>query len=675
MKQLALLAILALFTYQDLLSTEAFLKSRIIAEVGKEKITAYDLHNAYRKSINRIDDHIFRTHRDSILDFVNLYAGFRLKVADALSRGLDKDSSVIADIRQNRKILAESFFYDKMLVNPNLERFLEMRKKEYQVGIILVRHIPEGDNETMTPEDKVRLIQVKLQAGESFEDLARQYSDDKRTGNLGGLIQNYITSGKVQRPIENAIYKTKAGNVYPEPIKTDFGYFFVKVFNEAPRMMTKPRHILIASGEIRSDEEAKRIADSLYNLILKGADFNKLVRENSDDYTSAEKGGDLGGYYSRSTGLEATELPLVAEFEEAIYQLEKGEYSKPVKTVFGYHIIYQEDIKAPDLDNEIEGLRRLYKTLYFTPDKNQLMDSLKNHYGYKLNEQNLDKLVEQFDTNRTNMQADWDKGITTDIEKSTLFELLKTNTTVGDFINILRNDGTMRGASLNKEGLLKAINHIVEQRVFEEATKNLETIYPEFQKLMNEFRDGIILFKVEAMEVWDKLNSEDIVLSQTYYDSAKHKYMTDLSFDISEIYVIREADAKAIYERIKNGEDFAQIAATETQRAGYRERNGAWGVVSITDNPLARKLQELNAKAGDLVEPFEYERGFSIIKVHEVLPPRQMTFEEAKTRFAPKIQDIRQKKLNNEWLANLKKKFNVKIHEKVIDEVISHYKK
>jgi peptidyl-prolyl cis-trans isomerase SurA len=676
MKFIFLLSTVFIITFQAILSSpsEAYLKSQIVAEVGKEKLSAFDLDKAYRKSINRSDKPIFEAGRDSVMDFLNLYTGFRLKVNDAYSRGFDKDSSVVADINQNRKILAESFYYDQVLVNPAINRFLEMRKKEYQVGIILIRHIPENDTETITPKEKVELISQKLRAGEGFEELARTYSDDKRTGSLGGLIQNYVTSGKVQRPIENAIYSTGKGQVYPEPIETDFGYFFIKVFDVADRIITKPRHLLITINENRTEEDARKKADSLYNLLQKGADFKKLVLENSDDVVSAEKGGDLGGYYSRSTGLQESELPLVAEFENAVYNMKKGEISEPVKTAFGYHIIYLEDAIEPIFEAEIEGLKKLYKTLYYTPDKNELMDSLKQAYGYKINDDVLFEMLNYLDTNKTNMEREWYKNIPKDLHNKTLYEILKKKTTIADFINILNTDGSMRGAALNEAGIRKAIVYKADNAAFDEATKNLEKDYPEFSALMKEFRDGIMLFKVEAIEVWDKLNNEDLALARAYYDSTKTKYFTDLSYDISEIYVMKEDDANAIYERAKSGEDFAQIASEETQRAGYREKNGNWGVVTIANNPFAKKANELNVQSGDIIPPFQHERGYSVVKINEVFTPRQMTFEEAKSRFAPRIQEIRQKNLNSQWLAKLSKKFNVKIHEKVIEEVINQYK-
>jgi hypothetical protein len=84
--------------------------TEVVAEVGKEKITAQDLLNAYQKNLSRKHENLFSTPKDSIYDFLNLFINFRLKVNDALGRGYDKDSSVISETKQNRKILGIFLF-------------------------------------------------------------------------------------------------------------------------------------------------------------------------------------------------------------------------------------------------------------------------------------------------------------------------------------------------------------------------------------------------------------------------------------------------------------------------------------------------------------------------------------------------------------------------------------
>lgn len=98
------------------------------------------------------------------------------------------------------------------------------------------------------------------------------------------------------------------------------------------------RHVLIAfegspaarEGRMRSDAEAKTLADKLRADIVAGADFAEVARNESDDTFSGEKGGDLGSFGRGQ---------MVPEFEAAVFGGEVGQVRDVVRTQFGYHIV------------------------------------------------------------------------------------------------------------------------------------------------------------------------------------------------------------------------------------------------------------------------------------------------------------------------------------------------
>lgn len=100
--------------------------------------------------------------------------------------------------------------------------------------------------------------------------------------------------------------------------------------------LVRPRHILVSlkqnATKAQNDSALVR-ADSIYNALIKGADFTELAQRCSDDKGSARRGGDLSwvqrGY-------------MVKEFEDAIFAMKPGEISKPILSPFGYHIIKVE---------------------------------------------------------------------------------------------------------------------------------------------------------------------------------------------------------------------------------------------------------------------------------------------------------------------------------------------
>lgn len=105
------------------------------------------------------------------------------------------------------------------------------------------------------------------------------------------------------------------------------------------------KHILIApeTKDDMSDEEkeeaekrAKKEAEKLIKKLDKGAKFEDLAKKYSDDSGTASKGGALTVTYGE----------VVDEFWNATNKLEDGKYtSEPVKTEYGYHIIYRESQK------------------------------------------------------------------------------------------------------------------------------------------------------------------------------------------------------------------------------------------------------------------------------------------------------------------------------------------
>jgi peptidyl-prolyl cis-trans isomerase D len=111
-------------------------------------------------------------------------------------------------------------------------------------------------------------------------------------------------------------------------------------------------HILIAVKKGASDADktsAKTKAEQLLARLRKNpSEFAKLAKENSQDPGSAERGGDLD-FFGRGMMLKP--------FEDAVYQLKKGEISDVVATEFGYHIIQLTDIKPASVKSfdEVKG--------------------------------------------------------------------------------------------------------------------------------------------------------------------------------------------------------------------------------------------------------------------------------------------------------------------------------
>ncbi|MCX7879931.1 MAG: peptidylprolyl isomerase [Ignavibacteria bacterium] len=650
------------------------IKSTVVATVGKEKITYEEIEKAYSKNLAKKNTPFHLLPKDSLLDFVNLYLRYRLKVNDAFLRGLDKDPNVVEEIKQNRRLLAETFYFEKKLVEPNVERMLKYREFDAQVSYIFLQFPSDNPDTLPTYNRALKLIEL-LKKGEDFGKLAKDSSQDRETAERGGLILNFITGGKVQRPIEDAIFSLKVGEYTEQPIRTKFGYFILKLNKLVPRTKVKGKHILISVGPNRDTTSAFRKADSLLNLIRIGADFSRLAEENSDDPASAMRGGDLGGWYSRSSGLETSGRFFTTAFEEALYSLKDNEISKPILTEYGVHIIKRDSTGFFNRDEDREELKRLYKRLYYESDKKEFIEKLQRSYGFSIETTTLKKFLSLVDTTKTAMDTNFLKTeFPSELQKSVLYKLQDRNFSLESFINTLKTKQEYKSTSLNTAGITNAISKLVYPIVIDEATKNLEEENQEFASMIREFRDGILLFRVEALEVWDKLKF-DSTLAYQYWEKNKSKYKTHPSYELYEIYVLSDSLAQAIYNRIKNNEDFEELAGQFTQRANLREKKGFWGKVTTRESKLAQKLFEMNAQAGQIYGPFQFDDGYSIVKVSNYEAPREKTFNEAIPDFATDVQEIIQKNLLERWLAKAQKQIPIKINHKQLDLVVDTLKK
>ncbi len=151
------------------------------------------------------------------------------------------------------------------------------------------------------------------------------------------------------RALHNNYFQSNALNAITEEDMKKRYDIEVKTIPVKPEV--RARHILV-----ETEEEAKAIIVELDG----GADFVELAQTKSTG-PSGPQGGDLG-YFGRGQ--------MVPEFEAAAFELEKGTYTKePVKSQFGYHIIYKEDQRdsEPPTFEQVQGQIRqaLAREKYF----------------------------------------------------------------------------------------------------------------------------------------------------------------------------------------------------------------------------------------------------------------------------------------------------------------------
>ncbi len=655
----------------------------VIATVGAEPVLLGDVERAFQKNLTRRDTKFSAVPKDTALDFLRLYTNYRLKVQDARDRGLDKDSAVKVDLANNRRLLSETFFYDKAVANRRVEELAQRRLTELEIGVILCA-IPDPATrgwDTLNSRLKAEKVIADLNGGADFDKTARERSDDKETAANGGRLP-WISGGTIIKAVEDAAYSLSVGTVSPAPIYSRYGYFVVKLFRSAGRESVKFRHILLQPKDGRDSTATQLFADSLISILNmpagkqnaalaarglqpSGDVFSDLAKAYSDDKTSSAKGGYLGAPYTRSGGMENNNSRLVPDFERAIFDLKDGQVSGKVNTMFGTHIIIRDSTKRPDQFVERDAAKRSYRRLYYEEDKRLVLDSVKKANGFGWNVVNLGKLLNSIDTNRNTQDTLWHRSIGDDLLPQPLYNLPKADYSVQQFTDTLRMRSDLRGFTLNRAGFDRAINKMTDPLALEQATATLERDYPDFAALMREFNDGILLFKVEEKEVWSKLKF-DTADARVFYDTTKARWMTETKFDVTEIFVLNDSLLSIIQSRMGKGENFSALAQEFTQREGMRDKKGFTAALSPKTSKVAQQITS-TTNVGAIVGPVKLDAGWSIIRLDGIVAPQQKSFESALSEIAPAYQDALQKRLTENWLSGVRTRHPVVYNTKVID--------
>ena len=228
----------------------------------------------------------------------------------------------------------------------------------------LLTRIKAGEESKKNALFEIKQIRDRILNGELFSDLAKAFSDDPGSKNNGGSL-GYIRRNQMVKEFETKAY-TQEINSISDPVETVFGYHILETTEKSGEKI-KVRHILISPEVTEKDESlAYKYALSLRDSSTNLNKFKKLGFEKSEDDQTQKIGGDLGWITPNNSP--------IPEISEVLGLLEVGECSRPVKTSFGYHLLWLEEVRPggkPSLDlhwTEIEEIALNHKRMIFFKD-------------------------------------------------------------------------------------------------------------------------------------------------------------------------------------------------------------------------------------------------------------------------------------------------------------------
>lgn len=603
-----------------------------------------------------------KTNRDkadfskaSLEEYLDLYTKFKLKVQRAKDMQLDTIPALQKELAGYRKQLADSYLLDKEVTEKLIREAYERSLKD-----ISVSHIMVGIKKNATPQDtalayrRIMSVKSKLDGGMNFADAAKSLSDDGSAKTNGGNI-GYFTSPFPNGfyDFESAAYSLKKGQ-HSNPVRTGLGYHIIKVNDVRPaRGEMEAGHILIR----HKAQKPKKTIDSIYSLLQGGQGFEDLAKIYSGDKATAAKGGYVGFF-----GISKYEKA----FEDAAFGLTKdGEYTKPIKTLAGWHIIKRMTRKPiPAYDQAKARLKaKIQKDSRFELAKDAMVDQIKAENGFKAMNGPLSKFGSTLD--KEFLTYRWKAPV--EKSKDVIFALGQQQHSLGDFTDYLQKESRKRMALAKTGTVVDALTSMYNEYVTETALKfeerNLEAKYPDFKDLMREYEEGILLFEITKKEVWDKASQDTSGLS-SFYAKNKGNYKWGKRAVVST-YTLN--DAAHLTDKI---EKFAQNNSPKAVLTKYNE-NGKTPVShqsSTVEAGRNKEIDALNWKVGTLskMEMDRKIKQITFMKIEEVLPPTPKKLSEARGYVVADYQDF----LEKQWLAELKKAYKVQVNKKVFKGLI-----
>lgn len=629
-----------------------------VAKVGREIITLDEFEKSFAKNNGG-----FTKAKERPLDerknYLDLLVKYKLKVLDAKAQNLEKDPNIQKEIKDYYTTLALSYLTKKEVVEPGLKQFYERRKEEIRARHILIE-IFYGD--TLSAYNRAMSIIKELEANVPWDSLIGHSDDPTVIFNRGDLY--YFTAGAMVPEFEDVCYSMKVGERTKTPVRTRFGYHVIEILDRKPRVeMVRLSHIGKKLERDAKPEDTLRIYNELKAIldsIRQGYDFNTLAERHSDDRFTKERRGDIG-YYSRGQAYR--------EIEDFAFNAKAGDVSDIIRTRWGYHIIkVTEVVPVKPFDEIVDELNRTYQSQRLEYDFKKYIEKLKKEYNFKLNQQTLELFISKADTAKTASHSEWDSSYTKEDRAKILFEFADRKITLDSAIKIIKKSPEFTGRKLDRSGITAMVDRIIEMKLTEYRARNVEKIYPEFKDELREFVDGILLYHIEQKMVWDRVDLSEEKLKE-FYNKHKENYRFPDRVRFSEIWVTSESLAKDIYSQLKNGVPFDSLVVKYTERAGMKEKKGDWGLVEASENELT--WTAWNMKVNEISEPIKFQGGYSIIKVTGKEPSRVKTFEEAFGEVAGALQEQELKRLEKEWVENLKKKYKVVINEKALEKAFN----
>ena len=633
---------LSIFCVSFFISNAQISDTDSLLTISDQAVLADEFVRVYNKNLNLVQD----ASQKDLDSYLELFINYKLKLVEAKALDYDKDPTYLKEFNSYKNQLTDAYLTDKKVTDALVREAYERTTIEVKAQHILIL-LDEVETDTLEAYSKIEKLRERF-INEDFESLRNELHNGKSifVEDLG-----YFSAFKMVYNFESAAYTTKIGEV-SRPFRTRFGFHVVKVLDKRKsRGQVEVAHIMITNKQKDSTLVPKDRIQELHRLLLQGEDFSELAKQFSDDKSSSNLGGKLKPFKSGQINSEI--------FENTAFGLtNKEDLSQPIQTKFGWHILKLIDRKPvesfetikPELENQVgkDSRSQLVKA--------KMLEQLLA--DYQLSNQNSNVAKIESNLSFDSIQNVW--KFSDNFEATQPFLTIQnTSHTAQDFLEFLnKNQRAVKKEWPVSVIVKKQYASFLEQSVFQYKRDNLENENQEFANILNEYREGLLLFELMQDKIWDGAKNDSIGL-QTFYNDNKANYVWP---DRIEGSVARSSDSKYTKKVLKywrknsSNNEIAEVLNKTKQNVIFSN-----GEFEIGHPALPKGLEY---KAG-LSKVIQENSNYFVVNVTALKPSKQKSFEEAKGQL---ISDY-QTELELNWIQELRSKYSVKVNEEVLSKV------
>ena len=480
------------------------LKNDELFKVNDSVVLIDEFNRVFNKNIDLIDE----KNQKDFDSYLNLLVNYKIKLAEAYELGYHEDPKYKSELNKYTKQLQNTYLTDKETEDRYLLEAYDRTKFEVNVSHILIRI--ESDNiDTIQVYNKLNSLRNSF-GNSTTDEFKKKYNQDNLmiVEDLG-----YFSVFKMIYDFENVAYNTPVGEV-SEPFRTQFGFHILKV-NDKRNSLGE-----VTVGHImtyKSKTDAQERINNIYDSIQSGKSFEYLAKKYSEDKNSSFKGGRLNPF---SSG-QINSIP----FENAAFNLDiDNNISEPVETKYGWHIIklYNKQ-KVKDFDQiKFELLNKLKKSSRFNKITDSFYSFLLKRYNLSYENENLNYFISIID--QSYLQGNWSIPEEIDDEKI----LVKINNKILkyiDFATFLEDNQKKYNIISTKDLVYDLYKRFIDYNALEFYKNNLENENPEYRFVINEYREGLLLFNLMQEKIWTLKDSDTINLRE-FYNKNINKYVS-----------------------------------------------------------------------------------------------------------------------------------------------------